>query len=83
MLTLRLPSAWKASRNFLELQQELANTEDRIQAARRFYNGNVRDNNNKVKMFPTNLLAAAFGFTERQYFELNDPAAREAPRVSA
>lgn len=71
----------KANQNFLELQRELANTEDRIQAARRFYNGNVRENNNKVQMFPTNIIAGMFGFGMREYFELEDEAAREAPKV--
>lgn len=69
----------KANQNFLHLQQELVNTEDRIQAARRFYNGNVRENNNKVQMFPTNLLAQWFGFAERQYFEVDGLRARQAP----
>jgi len=62
----------KASANFLQLQQELVNTEDRIQAARRFYNGNVRENNNLVQMFPTNLIASLFGFTLREYFEVEE-----------
>ena len=62
----------KASQNFLELQRELVNTEDRIQAARRFYNGNVRENNNLVEMFPTNILASMFGFTKREFFEVAD-----------
>jgi len=72
----------KANQNFLQLQQELGNTEDRIQAARRFYNGNVRENNNKVQMFPTNIIAGMFGFSAREYFELEDEAARKAPAVS-
>ena len=71
----------KANQNFLSLQQELANTEDRLQAARRFYNGNVRENNNKVQMFPTNIIAGMFGFDKREYFELEDQAAKEAPKV--
>jgi LemA protein len=71
----------KASGNFLELQQELTNTEDRIQAARRFYNGNVRDNNNQVQTFPSNLIANAFGFNEHEYFEIEE-AARVAPQVN-
>ncbi len=62
----------KASENFLELQRELVNTEDRIQAARRFYNGNVRENNNLVEMFPTNILARLFGFTKREFFQVAD-----------
>lgn len=67
----------KANQNFLALQQELANTEDRIQAARRFYNGNVREMNNRVQMFPSNLIAGIFHFGGRQYFELHEAAARE------
>ena len=51
----------KANQNFLDLQEELANTEDRIQAARRFYNGNVRDYNNRVEVFPSNIVARCFG----------------------
>lgn len=71
----------KADRNFLDLQDELTNTEDRIQAARRFYNGNVRDNNNKVQMFPSNIIASMFGFGEREYFKLTDSRARQVPNV--
>lgn len=69
----------KASRNYLELQEELVNTEDRLQAARRFYNGNVRENNNLVQSFPSNLLASAFGFTTREFFEIGDTRERQAP----
>jgi LemA protein len=72
----------KANQNFLELQQELTNTENRIQAALRFYNGNVRENNNKVQMFPTNIIAGLFGFEAREYFELQNEEARQAPQVS-
>ena len=71
----------KASENFLELQRELVNTEDRIQAARRFYNGNVRENNNLVEMFPTNILARLFGFTRREFFQVAD--SRELAPVDA
>jgi len=71
----------KANQNFLELQQELSNTEDRIQRSRRFYNANVRDMNNKVQMFPSNLIASTFNFTEREYFEIEEPAAREPVKV--
>jgi LemA protein len=62
----------KASSHFLDLQQELVNTEDRIQRARRFYNGNVRDMNNKVEVFPSNILAGMFGFSSAEYFEINE-----------
>lgn len=68
----------KASRGFLELQQELAVTEDRIQAARRLYNGNVRDYNQRVQSIPSNLVANLFGFAEEPYFEV-DRAVREGP----
>ena len=62
----------KASKHFLELQRELVNTEDRIQRARRFYNGNVRDLNNKVEVFPSNILAGMFGFRSAEYFEIEE-----------
>jgi LemA protein len=72
----------KASANFLELQGELANTENRIQAALRFYNGNVRANNNKIEQFPSNIVASMFAFVRREFFELEIPEARETPQVS-
>lgn len=71
----------KANENFLQLQQELANTEDRIQTARRVYNANVRDLNNRLDVFPSNLVANGFGFSAREYFEVDDAAVREVPRV--
>ena len=71
----------KANTNFLELQKELANTEDRIQASLRFYNGNVRENNNKIEQFPSNLVAGMFRFTKKEFFELDVPEARQAPKV--
>ncbi len=71
----------KASGNFVELQKELANTENRIQAALRFYNGNVRENNNRIEQFPSNLVAAWFHFGKREFFELENPAAHELPKV--
>jgi len=71
----------KADKNFLELQHELVNTEDRIQAARRFFNGNVRDYRNKCETFPSSLIAGAFGFQGQDYFNV-DPAVREAPAAS-
>lgn len=58
----------KANENFLHLQQELADTENKIQASRRFYNGNVRDLNTKVETFPTNLIAGMFGFKQMDFF---------------
>ncbi len=72
----------KASDHFLALQDELTNTEDRIQAARRFYNANVRDLNTRVESVPTNLVASSFGFTREPYFELSSPAERQNPDVS-
>jgi LemA protein len=62
----------KANENFLELQRELTDTEDKIMASRRFYNGNVRDFNTKIEVFPTNLLAGALNFTKREFFEAAD-----------
>jgi LemA protein len=72
----------KADRHYLELQRELAITEDRIQAARRLFNGNVRDYNRRVESVPSNLVAAAWAFRRRDYFEL-EAAVRDAgpPRV--
>lgn len=70
----------KADQNFLELQRELVNTEDRIQAARRFYNGNVRDYRIKCQSFPSNLVANMFGFQSEDYFNV-DPSVREVPNV--
>ena len=58
----------KANQNFLQLQNELTDTEDKIQAARRFYNGMVRDLNTKIQVFPTNMFANAFGFTKMEFF---------------
>ena len=71
----------KASENFLHLQEELVHTEDRIQAARRFYNGNVRTLNNKVQMFPSNVVASWFGFRTAEYFEVESVDVRRAPSV--
>lgn len=69
----------KASQNFVELQQELVDTEDKIQAARRFYNGGVRDLNTKIKIFPNNVFAGMLGFKERDFFEVEDMAQVEKP----
>jgi LemA protein len=69
----------KASQNFVELQQELVDTEDKIQAARRFYNGGVRDLNTKIKIFPNNVFAGMLGFKEREFFEVEDMAQVEKP----
>jgi LemA protein len=71
----------KASGNFIALQGELANTEDRIALALRFYNGNVRDLNIRCESFPSNLVAGMFNFDAAEYFKLDDPAARVAPEA--
>lgn len=60
----------KANQNFLELQRELTDTEDKIQASRRFYNGNVRDFNIKIEVFPETIIAKQLGFTKREFFEI-------------
>ena len=62
----------KADQNFAQLQQELVDTEDKIQAARRFYNGGVRDLNTKIGLFPNNIFAGMLGFKEREFFELSE-----------
>jgi len=71
----------KASGNFLALQEELANTEDRIQAARRFYNANVRDLNTRIRVFPSNLIASAFSFRPEEFFEIEEASVRRPPAV--
>ena len=71
----------KASANFLKLQEELVDTEDRIQAARRFYNANVRDLNTRVAVVPSNLIAGLFGFRQAEFFEVEDSRVRQAPAV--
>ncbi len=69
----------KASENFVQLQQELVDTEDKIQAARRFYNGGVRDLNTKAQQFPSNIVASVFGFNNREFFEVDDLASVQKP----
>lgn len=71
----------KANQNFLQLQEELVDTEDKIQASRRFYNGAVRELNTKIKVFPNNVFAGGFGFTEKEFFEIDEAesAAVEKP----
>ena len=71
----------KANANFLDLQRELADTENKIQAARRFYNANVRDLNIRTEQFPTNIVAGAFRFARMEYFEAEAPGEREAVTV--
>jgi LemA protein len=69
----------KANQNFLALQNELSDTENKIQAARRFYNGNVRDLNTKIQSFPTNILATMFHFSPMEFFDLGDNDAAQNP----
>lgn len=72
----------QANQNFLQLQAELVDTEDKIQASRRFYNGGVRELNTKIKIFPNTLFVRGLGFHERDFFEVDEPAAiAEPPRV--
>lgn len=70
----------KANQNFLELQRELTDTEDKIQASRRFYNGNVRDFNIKIETFPSNVIAGMLNFTKREFFAA-DEAEKENVKV--
>jgi LemA protein len=72
----------RANENFLGLQRELSGLEEAIQNARRYYNAVVRDLNTAIESFPGNLLAGPFGFTKREYFELDTTAERAAPKVS-
>lgn len=71
----------KASENFLELQRELSDTENKIQAARRFYNNQVLSYNNKMQVFPANMIANSFKFKKKDYFELEEGEAREVPKA--
>ena len=69
----------RASENFQQLQNELVDTEDKIQASRRFYNGGVRDLNTRIQQFPANLIAGMLGFKNREFFEVEDMASVEKP----
>ena len=71
----------KANQSFLSLQQTLAETEGMIAGARQGYNGAVRDLNTRIESVPTNFFAGAFGFTRREFFEIEDPAERAVPQV--
>ncbi len=71
----------KASANFTKLQDELTDTEDKIQAARRFYNGNVRDLNTAIQTFPTNILSSTFGFKSREFFQVENEADKQPVAV--
>ena len=70
----------KASQNFLQLQNELTDTENKIQASRRFYNGNVRDFNTKLEVFPTNIIGGMLGFKSEEFFDAPDEV-HQAPKV--
>ena len=69
----------KANTNFLQLQSDLTDTEDKIQAARRFYNGTVRDYNTKIQVFPTNIFASMFGFTKKDFFGIDESGPEAQP----
>ena len=72
----------KANENFAKLQDELTDTEDKIQASRRFYNSNVMEFNTKIQVFPNNMIASTLGFTREELFQLGNPSEAELPRVS-
>jgi LemA protein len=72
----------KASEQFLKLQSQLVDTEDRIQASRRFYNGNVRDFNTLIQSFPSNIIASLFRFSPEEFFEIEDAFQRLAPKAA-
>jgi LemA protein len=72
----------KANQNFLDLQQTLKEIEEHIQLSRRYYNATVRDFNTKIEVFPNNLLAGMFGFSKRQFFEIEKAEERENVKVS-
>jgi LemA protein len=72
----------KANQNFLELQKELSDTENKIQASRRFYNGNVRDLNTKIMVLPDSVIAGMMAIKKREFFQIEDAAQKEAPKVS-
>ena len=71
----------KANANFLDLQRELADTENKIQAARRFYNGNVMELNTKVDTFPTNIMASSFGFSKMEFFGIDSAEEKQPVKV--
>ena len=72
----------KASQNFIELQKSLADVEEQIQLARRYYNGTARNYNILIASVPSNIIANAFGFTPVEYFEIEDASDRAVPKVS-
>jgi LemA protein len=69
----------KSNTNFLQMQSDLTDTEDKIQASRRFYNGTVRDYNTKLQVFPTNLFASMFGFKVREFFDIDEKGPEGQP----
>jgi LemA protein len=69
----------KANQNFMQLQADLTDTEDKIQAARRFYNGNVKDFNTKIQTFPGNVMASMFNFTKREFFGIDENGPEAQP----
>lgn len=71
----------KANQNFINLQEQLSDTENKIEAARRFYNGNVRDFNTKQEVFPYSIIAKMFGFKKREFFKTESEGERKAPEV--
>jgi len=71
----------RANENFLELQRELSDTENKIQASRRFYNGNVRDLNTKIQVFPDSIVANMLKIGKREFFEIEDVKEKETPKV--
>ena len=71
----------RSSENFQKLQEELTDTEDKIQAARRFYNGNVRDFNIKIESFPSNIIAKIFNFKKVEFFEIKEEAEKDVPKL--
>lgn len=72
----------KANENFLELQRELSDTENKIQAAWRFYNSNIMALNTSIESFPKNIIAGAFKFQKEKFFEIDEPTEKELPKVS-
>lgn len=69
----------KSNQNFMQMQSDLTDTEDKIQASRRFYNGTVRDYNTKLQVFPTNIFASALGFKVREFFDIDEKGPEGQP----
>ena len=72
----------KANTNFLQIQEELTSTENKIGFARQFYNDETMKLNTKIEMFPSNIVAGMFNFKQSEFFEIDEPAEREVPKVS-